>query len=62
MASFVEQATLAIKDSSTPQINKLNAALKTLMATASSLNPPPMKIHTGPSLYPPKPKAKPPGG
>ena len=37
MASFVEQATLRVKDESTAQINKINAALKKLFATANSL-------------------------
>lgn len=37
MASFVEQATLILKDKSTPQINKINSALKQLRATANSM-------------------------
>lgn len=37
MASFVESATLVVKDSSTAPINKINAALKKLQATAKSL-------------------------
>jgi hypothetical protein len=37
MASFVEQATLRVNDQSTAQINKINAALKKLFATAKSL-------------------------
>lgn len=37
MASFVEQATLAVRDQSTSQINRINSALKQLRATANSL-------------------------
>src|SRR6187402_1363646 len=37
MASYVEQATLRVNDQSTAQINKINAALKKLFATARSL-------------------------
>src|SRR5262245_3369987 len=37
MASFVEQATLKVVDQSTSQINKINAALKKLQATARSI-------------------------
>lgn len=37
MASFTEQATLKVVDQSTAQINKINAALKKLFATARSL-------------------------
>ena len=37
MASFTEQATLKVVDQSTAQINKINAALKKLLATANSL-------------------------
>ena len=38
MASFVESATLKVIDQSTGPINKINAALKSLQATAKSLN------------------------
>jgi hypothetical protein len=34
MASFVEQATLKVVDQSSSQINKINAELKKLLATA----------------------------
>jgi hypothetical protein len=37
LASFVEEATLKVNDQSTAQINKINAALKKLFATANSL-------------------------
>jgi len=37
MPSFTETATLIVKDKSTAQINKINAALKKLFATARSL-------------------------
>ena len=37
MANFVESATLLVKDASTPQIRKINAALRQLNATARSL-------------------------
>jgi spore germination protein YaaH len=45
MASFVEQATLIVKDQATSQINKINAALKQLNATAKSIKG--MKIDFG---------------
>jgi len=37
LPNFVEQATLMVKDQSTPQIKKINAALKQLQSTANSL-------------------------
>jgi hypothetical protein len=37
LPSFVEQATLLLKDSSTPQIKRINAALKELFKTAKTL-------------------------
>ncbi|RPI39540.1 MAG: hypothetical protein EHM67_10110 [Hyphomicrobiaceae bacterium] len=37
MASFTESATLIVKDQSTPQIKRINAALKQLQTTANSL-------------------------
>jgi len=33
-SSFTEQAILSVKDNSTAQINRINAALKQLQATA----------------------------
>src|SRR5262245_10356501 len=38
MAGFTEFATLVVRDQSTAQINKINAALRTLFRTASQLS------------------------
>ena len=45
MASFTEQATLIVRDKSTSEINKINAALKKLFATANQLKS--LKIDLG---------------
>lgn len=45
MASFVEQAILQVKDQSTPQIKKINQALRQLQSTAKSLKS--MKVDLG---------------
>jgi hypothetical protein len=47
VASFVESATLVVKDKSTAQINKINAALKKLFATAKSLKSIKIDVKTG---------------
>src|SRR5262245_27758526 len=47
MASFVESATLVIKDESTANINKINAALKQLFATARSFKGAKINIDIG---------------
>ena len=47
MASFTEQATLLLKDSSTPEIKKINAALKELFKTAKSLKSVKIDIDAG---------------